>query len=127
MNALDTHGEDGLGESFLPEVTGYQQQISAVDFLADVLKKEKVSIIELAPMTNLARLIQKDKRSIFPVLRKLFPWAAALKVMETVHLLQNTITGVTRTALPWCMRHPSEWSENPYGGTRCDEKDCAHA
>ena len=27
VNALDTHGEDGLGESFLPEVTGYQQQI----------------------------------------------------------------------------------------------------
>ena len=75
VNALDTHGEDGLGESFLPEVIGYQQQISAVDFLADVLKKEKVSIIELAPMTNLARL------------------------------LQNTITGVTRTALPWYMRH----------------------
>ena len=47
VNALDTHGEDGLGESFLPEVTGYQQQISAVDFLADILKKEKVSIIEL--------------------------------------------------------------------------------
>ena len=63
VNALDTHGEDGLGESFLPEVTGYQQQISAVDFLADVLKKEKVSIIELAPMTNLARLIQKDKEA----------------------------------------------------------------
>ena len=39
VNALDTHGEDGLGESFLPEVTGYHQQISAVDFLADVLKK----------------------------------------------------------------------------------------
>ena len=56
-------GGDGLGESFLPEVTGYQQQISAVDFLADVLKKEKVSIIELAPMTNLARLIQKDKEA----------------------------------------------------------------
>ena len=65
VNALDTHGEDGLGESFLPEVTGYQQQISAVDFLADVLKKEKVSIIELAPMTNLARLIQKDKEAFF--------------------------------------------------------------
>ena len=63
VNALDTHGEDGLGESFLPEVIGYQQQISAVDFLADVLKKEKVSIIELAPMANLARLIQKDKEA----------------------------------------------------------------
>ena len=28
-----------------------------------ILKKEKVSIIELAPMTNLARLIQKDKEA----------------------------------------------------------------
>ena len=61
VNALDTHGADGLGESFLPEVEGYQQAISAVDFLADVLKKEKVSVIALGPMTNLARLIQKDQ------------------------------------------------------------------
>lgn len=60
VNALDTHGADGLGESFLPEVEGYQQAISAVDFLADVLKKEKVSVIALGPMTNLARLVQKD-------------------------------------------------------------------
>ena len=52
MNALDTHGEDGLGESFLPEVTGYQQQISAVDFLADVLKKEKVSYRAKAEVTT---------------------------------------------------------------------------
>ena len=42
VNALDTHGADGLGESFLPRVLGYQQEIGAVDFLADVLKKEKV-------------------------------------------------------------------------------------
>lgn len=61
VNALDTHGADGLGESFLPEVEGYQQKISAVDFLADVLKKENVSVIALGPMTNLARLIQKDQ------------------------------------------------------------------
>lgn len=61
VNALDTHGADGLGESFLPEVEGYQQEIGAVDFLADVLKKEKVSVIALGPMTNLARLIQKDQ------------------------------------------------------------------
>ena len=61
VNALDTHGSDGLGESFLPEVEGYQQEIGAVDFLADVLKKKKVSVIALGPMTNLARLIQKDQ------------------------------------------------------------------
>ena len=60
VNALDTHGADGLGESFLPRVLGYQQEIGAVDFLADVLKKEKVSVIALGPMTNLAKLIQKD-------------------------------------------------------------------
>ena len=61
VNALDTHGSDGLGESFLPEVPGFHQDRSAVDFLADILKKESISVIALAPMTNLARLIQKDK------------------------------------------------------------------
>ena len=61
VNALDTHGADGLGESFLPEVEGYQQKIGAVDFLTDIPKKEKVSVIALGPMTNLARLIQKDQ------------------------------------------------------------------
>ena len=60
VNALDTHGADGLGESFLPRVLGYQQEIGAVDFLADMLKKETVSVIALGPMTNLAKLIQKD-------------------------------------------------------------------
>lgn len=59
VNALDTHGADGLGESFLPEVPGYQQEIAAVDFLSKALIKEKVSVIALGPMTNLARLIQK--------------------------------------------------------------------
>ena len=60
VNALDTHGEDGLGESFLPEVAGYEQEIGAVDFLASVLKREKVSVIALGPMTNLAALIERD-------------------------------------------------------------------
>ena len=32
VNALDTHGEDGLGESFLPEVEGWQQEMGAVHF-----------------------------------------------------------------------------------------------
>ena len=60
VNALDTHGADGLGESFLPEVPGYHQDQSAVDFLSDILKKEQISVIALAPMTNLATLIKKD-------------------------------------------------------------------
>ena len=63
VNALDTHGEDGLGESFLPKVDGYEQEIGAVDFLSSTLKKEKVSIIALGPMTNLATLIKKDSEA----------------------------------------------------------------
>lgn len=63
VNALDTHGADGLGESFLPEVEGYQQEESAVDFMTSILKKEKVSVIALGPMTNLAVLIQKDREA----------------------------------------------------------------
>ncbi|MGN0324391.1 MAG: nucleoside hydrolase [Oliverpabstia sp.] len=61
VNALDTHGEDGLGESFLPKVNGYEQEMGAVDFMVSVLKKEKVSVIALGPMTNLAVLIKKDR------------------------------------------------------------------
>ena len=38
VNALDTHGEDGLGESFLPEVEGWQQEMGAVDFMAEKRK-----------------------------------------------------------------------------------------
>ena len=60
VNALDTHGEDGLGESYLPVVDGYEQQMGAVDFMASVLKEEKVSVIALGPMTNLAVLIERD-------------------------------------------------------------------
>lgn len=61
INALDTHGEDGLGESFLPEVEGYVQEMGAVEYLASVLKEEKVSVIALGPMTNLAKLIKTDR------------------------------------------------------------------
>ena len=60
VNALDTHGKDGLGESFLPEVDGYQQDKDAVSFLIETLKKEHCSIIALGPLTNIAQVIMKD-------------------------------------------------------------------
>lgn len=67
VNALDTHGADGLGESFLPEVPGYRQNLSAVEFLARALKQEKVSVIALGPMTNLAELIQTDREAFLQI------------------------------------------------------------
>lgn len=63
VNALDTHGEDGLGESFLPKVEGYEQEMSAVEFLEQTLMKEAVDIIAIGPLTNLATLIQQNEQA----------------------------------------------------------------
>ena len=68
VNALDTHGEDGLGESFLPEVEGYEQSQTAVDFLCEKVRTcaaegSGCSVIALGPMTNLARMIETDREA----------------------------------------------------------------
>lgn len=63
VNALDTHGEDGLGESFLPKVEGYEQEMSAVEFLEQILMKESVDMIAIGPLTNLATLIQRNEQA----------------------------------------------------------------
>lgn len=58
IDALDTHGRDGLGESFLPEAKGMEQDMTAAQFLEKTLKKEPCSVIALGPLTNLALLAQ---------------------------------------------------------------------
>lgn len=66
VNALDTHGSDGLGESFLPQVPEEEyerQEMNAVQFMQETLQREPVSVIALGPMTNLAILIEKDPSS----------------------------------------------------------------
>lgn len=63
VNALDTHGADGLGESFLEPVPGYRQPQSAVEFMAGTLKQGDCSVIALGPLTNLARLIETDREA----------------------------------------------------------------
>lgn len=65
ITAEDTHGEDGLGETFLEEVTEASYKEGAVDFIIDSLKsKEDVSIIALGPLTNIAKAIDKDKKAM---------------------------------------------------------------
>ncbi|MDD6223189.1 MAG: nucleoside hydrolase, partial [Lachnospiraceae bacterium] len=64
INALDTHGADGLGESFLDVPKDfYVQEKPAVEFLAETLGKGGVSVIALGPLTNLAELIKKDSQA----------------------------------------------------------------
>lgn len=60
VNALDTHGRDGLGESFLPRIPGYEQTMTATEFMAETFRKGPCSVIALGPLTNLAHLYQED-------------------------------------------------------------------
>lgn len=71
IDALDTHGPDGLGGSGIPDVAAAEyvpQEMGAVEFLSRVLRRPEdfsaeggpVSIIALGPMTNLALLARRD-------------------------------------------------------------------
>lgn len=60
VDALDTHGADGLGESFLPQVPGCRREQPAVDFLISQARQGGCSVIALGPMTNLAQMISQD-------------------------------------------------------------------
>ena len=64
IDARDTHGMDGLGESFLPEVESEYEKKNAVDFLTELLEREKISIIALGPMTNLAKVFSRKPELI---------------------------------------------------------------
>lgn len=68
VNALDTHGADGLGESFLPEVpVTLPPEKSAVEFMREELHAGDCSIIALGPLTNLAELIRVDRDAFLAV------------------------------------------------------------
>ncbi|EGT5618018.1 nucleoside hydrolase [Clostridium perfringens] len=68
VTAQDTHGEDGLGETFLEEVSSEYIRENGVDFILNTLKNdENVSIIALGPLTNLCRAIEKDSETFHKV------------------------------------------------------------
>ena len=98
-DAMDTHGQDGMGESFLPEVPGGFPKKSAVEFLEETLEKEKISIIALGPMTNLAKIFSMRPKLIEQV-EELVSMAGISEAMETVLRWRNITTGATRTPPP---------------------------
>lgn len=61
VTAQDTHGEDGLGENFYEAGVGVTCKEGAADFIVDTLRnQEKISIIALGPLTNIAKALMKD-------------------------------------------------------------------
>lgn len=60
VDAMDTHGEDGLGQSDYPDITEAAPKKGAVSFLIETLRQnEHVSVIALGPLTNIATAIRQ--------------------------------------------------------------------
>ena len=58
-----SHGEDGMGETFLPESQLPIADSAAADLILDIVSQNpgEVTIICLGPLTNIARAILKDR------------------------------------------------------------------
>ncbi|MTI61240.1 MAG: nucleoside hydrolase [Firmicutes bacterium] len=64
ISAQDTHGMDGLGETNYAAVNEVRPKAGAVKFICEALyQDEKVSIIALGPLTNIAKGLQQDREA----------------------------------------------------------------
>lgn len=80
ITAQDTHGKDGLGETFIDDVTEVTYKYGAVDFILDTIKKEeRLSIIALGPLTNVAKCLEKDMK-VFNKLEEIVCMGGTYKV-----------------------------------------------
>lgn len=63
LSAEYAHGNDGLGNIFMPKSLRKFENISAEDFIIDSANKytDDLTIVCLGPLTNLASAIKKDK------------------------------------------------------------------
>ena len=104
VNALDTHGADGLGESFLEPVENFSFHTDAVSFLEETILNTHCSVIALGPMTNLARLIQKNPAAFAAIDELVSMGGAFLRVMATVLLSLSITTGQILMLLRLSMR-----------------------
>lgn len=64
VSAQDTHGADGMGESWIEDVTEAEARPGAVDFILESLRmEERVSVLAIGPMTNVALALKKDREA----------------------------------------------------------------
>ncbi len=58
----DVHGRDGMGDSFFPKATRRPERKNAVNAMVDLLNDSpgEITVVEQAPMTNLALALRTD-------------------------------------------------------------------
>jgi inosine-uridine nucleoside N-ribohydrolase len=58
----DIHGRDGMGNSFFPKAKQRPERRHAVDAMVDIVNSNpgEITVVEIAPMTNLALALRKD-------------------------------------------------------------------
>src|SRR4051812_46643337 len=81
--ARHVHGEDGMGDLGLPEPAGAPPPLDAVDLLRDVLVAaadtgQRVTLVPLAPLTNVALLLRTYPEAARGLARIVFMGGAAL-------------------------------------------------
>src|SRR3954465_983888 len=81
--ARHVHGEDGMGDLGLPEPAGAPPPLDAVDLLRDVLGAaadtgQPVTLVPLAPLTNVALLLRTYPQAARGLARIVFMGGAAL-------------------------------------------------
>ena len=64
VDAMDTHGLDGLGESYFSPITSVRPKQDALQFLKQsfaqaINQEERLSVIALGPLTNIAQLLEE--------------------------------------------------------------------
>lgn len=71
VDARDTHGEDGLGETFFGESSLQAEKEHAVDFILQSVEKYpgEIVIVALGPLTNIAAAIQKAPETMQKIKR----------------------------------------------------------
>ena len=65
VDATDTHGKDGIGEIYFPDIDPKEQE-SAIDFIIKSCYRypNEITIAALGPLSNLAMVIQKDPHAL---------------------------------------------------------------
>ncbi len=68
------HGKDGMGNSHFPKARQRPDRKAAVDAIVDTINSEpgEITLVEIAPMTNLALAIRKDPSIVKKVKRLYF-------------------------------------------------------